>query len=290
MEHEFRARERKHNSTNRERKGLIKMVSITKITSRDIPSHKADHAFGIQEGRRCPYRLPYARHFELGSDVARWAWEHHQNLTKPLDLLEVGVGAGVLMKYTEIHPGSEYVRYEAVDIYPDGIEAIYKHDQWKHHRVDLNHGMSGITANSFDVVICDHLMEHLENYRLVMSDLSKVLRPDGLLVVGVPIFPPGAHLIRRHIVPAIRRLFKIKADEHHPQTWSKRDLIRDLKKACPDIDILVCRGFRIASGGIITPLERYRWWWQFNRWLGRLLPSLCIEVQVIARKRPHAAL
>jgi len=34
----------------------------------------------------------------------------------------------------------------------------------------------------------------------------------------------------------------------------------------------------------IEPLEHYRWWWQVNRWLGSMLPSLCIEVQVVAAK------
>jgi len=262
------------------------MASITKITSRDIASRKTNHAFGVQEGISAPYRSHQARHFELGSDVARWAWEHHQNLAKPLELLEVGIGQGVLMKYTEIHPGSEYIRYEAVDIYPNGVEDVYKYEKWKHHRVDLNHGMKDITANSFDVVVCDHLLEHLQNYRSVMSDLSRVLRPNGLLVVGAPIFPFGLHLIRRHVIPATDRLFKVKEDRHF-QAWSKNDLIRDLKKTCSDIDILVCRGFRIVSGGIFTPLEHCCWWWQFNRWLGALVPSLCIEVQIIARKRPQ---
>jgi len=44
------------------------------------------------------------------------------------------------------------------------------------------------------------------------------------------------------------------------------------------------RGFRIVSGGLLRPLENYRWWWRFNRRLGELLPAACIEAQIIARK------
>ena len=44
------------------------------------------------------------------------------------------------------------------------------------------------------------------------------------------------------------------------------------------------RGFRIISGGLLRPLENYRWWWRFNRRLGELLPAACIEAQIIARK------
>jgi hypothetical protein len=44
------------------------------------------------------------------------------------------------------------------------------------------------------------------------------------------------------------------------------------------------RGFRIISGGLLRPLENYRWWWRFNRRLGARLPAACIEAQIIARK------
>ena len=44
------------------------------------------------------------------------------------------------------------------------------------------------------------------------------------------------------------------------------------------------RGFRVVSGGLLAPLENYRWWWRFNRWLGALFPAACIEAQIILEK------
>jgi 2-polyprenyl-3-methyl-5-hydroxy-6-metoxy-1,4-benzoquinol methylase len=261
------------------------MISITTITSRDIVKRKANHAFGVEEGHARPYRLRQARYYELGCDLARWAWEHHQKLLRPLDLLDVGTNDGVLRRYTEIHPGSEYIRYEAVDIYPRGIEFVYKHADWKHHCMDLNYGMKDIATHSFDVVVCEQVLEHLKNYRLALSELSRILRPGGLLVVGVPIFPAGLHLIRRHIVPVTDRFFK--KVRGHIKAWSKRDFMREFKAACPDTDVVVRRGFRVVSGGVLKPLEHCRWWWQWNRWLGACIPSWCIEMQIIARKRPQ---
>jgi hypothetical protein len=35
---------------------------------------------------------------------------------------------------------------------------------------------------------------------------------------------------------------------------------------------------------LLRGLENYRWWWRCNRRLGALLPALCIEAQIIARK------
>jgi SAM-dependent methyltransferase len=262
------------------------MISITKITDIDVADRKKNHAFGVEEGHSRPYRLRQARYYELGKDVARWAWEHYHNLAKPLDLLDVGTNDGVLRKYAEVHPGSEYINYEAVDIYPRGVEFVYKHGDWKHHRIDLNYEMKDIVANSYDVVVCEQVLEHLKNYRIAMSELSRILRPNGLLVIGVPIFPAGLHLIRRHVVPVTDRLFfRGKKIRGHIQAWSKYDFLRELNKACPDVSVIVCRGFRFVSGGILTPLEHCRWWWRLNRWLGASVPSLCIEMQIIARKR-----
>lgn len=266
------------------------MAYITKITTRDIVAPKANHAFGIEEGQSRPYRLRQARYYELGSDIARWAWEYHQRLAKPLNLLDVGTNDGVLRRYTEIHPGSEYIQYEAVDIYPHGVEFVYKHADWKHHHIDLNYGMQDIATHSFDVVVCEQVLEHLKNYRLAMSEFSRILCPNGLLVVGVPTFPAGLHLLRRHVVPVIDRFsnhfFKIKKIRGHIQAWSKHNFLQEFKKACPDMDILVCRGFRVVSGGVLKSLEHCYWWWQMNRWVGTQIPSWCIEIQIIARKRP----
>jgi 2-polyprenyl-3-methyl-5-hydroxy-6-metoxy-1,4-benzoquinol methylase len=266
------------------RKDFMEMTSITKVTNSDIIDRKKHYAFGIEEGQSRPYRLRQARYYELGDDIARWAWEHHQNLAKPLDLLDVGTNDGVLRKYAEIHPGSEYIRYSAVDIYPHGVEFVYKHADWKHYCLDLNYGMKDLAANSFDVVVCEQVLEHLKNYHLAMSELLRVLRPGGLLVIGVPIFPAGLHLLRRHVVPVTDRLFGVKKIRGHIQAWSKRDFLRELAKTCPNIDVIVCRGFRVISGGILTPLEYCRWWWQLNRWIGARVPSWCIEMQIIARK------
>lgn len=51
-------------------------------------------------------------------------------------------------------------------------------------------------AAAFDVVICDEVLEHVEDWRGAVANLKAVLRPGGLLVVEVP--GPG---FRRHAYP-----------------------------------------------------------------------------------------
>lgn len=254
------------------------------IISKEGWSDGNSRIFGVEEGGP-PYRLRQARYYDLGQNVAQWAWEHHQKNGEPSNLLDVGTNDGVLRRYTEIQPGSEYVRYNAVDIYPQGREFVYKHEDWTHHHADLNQGMTDIPSESYDIVVCEQVLEHLTDYRLAMSELARVLRPGGKLVVGVPVFPEGLHLVRKHVIPVTDKILKVRKVRGHIQAWSKRTFVHDLKLSCPEIEIERIRGFRIISGGILRPLEYCRWWWRLNRQLGQLLPSLCVEIQVIAQKK-----
>jgi hypothetical protein len=104
------------------------------------------------------------------------------------------------------------------------------------------------------------------------------------LVVGVPIFLPPLHLIRKYLVPKLDRIFAPHRSRGHERAFSEFTILRSLKQI-PQLQLLEVRGFRVISGGLLRPLENYRWWWRLNRWIGKAMPALCIEIQVIMRKR-----
>ena len=41
--------------------------------------------------------------------------------------------------------------------------------------------------NSFDSIICNHVLEHIEDDKLAMSELFRVLKPNGIAILQVPI-------------------------------------------------------------------------------------------------------
>ncbi len=243
-------------------------------------------AYGVDPHRRAPYELRQSRYQALGEDVAAEVRRirERDGADRRVRLLDVGAFDGVSRRYIEVYPEVEAVDFEAVDIYPFGREYVYKHTDWKHHEIDLTRGLPGVESEAYDIVICEQVLEHLNTVDRAIADLVRVLAPGGLLIVGVPIFTDGAHLLRKHLVPALDRVFAPTRQRGHVQAWSLRTFLREWRSQ-PQLEILQKRGFRIVSGGILRPLEFTRSWWRLNRAIGAAVPGLCVEVQILGRKR-----
>ncbi len=240
-------------------------------------------AFGIEAGHT-PFRLRQSRYFELGLECAALAMRHFSESGSSLELLDVGVYDGITRRYAETNPGGAHINYHGVDLFPHGKGFVYKHDGWVLHHRDLEHGLTGLDTGRYDLVVCEQVLEHLHNPALALSEMDRVLRPGGHMVLGVPIFPGGLHLVRRHVIPLTDGLFRTRKNRGHVQAWSLRSFLRLVRRTCPDLAVEKTRGFRIVSGGILRPLEYHRFWWQLNRRIGRLMPSLCIEAQTVLKK------
>jgi ubiquinone/menaquinone biosynthesis C-methylase UbiE len=145
-------------------------------------------------------------------------------------------------------------------------------------------GYPEIPSNAYDVVVCEQVLEHFARIDAAVATPARILKPDGRLLVGVPIFLPPLHLIRKYLVPKLDRIFAPHRSRGHERAFSEFTILRSLKQI-PQLQLLEVRGFRVISGGLLRPLENYRWWWRLNRWIGKAMPALCIEIQVIMRKR-----
>ena len=71
---------------------------------------------------------------------------------------------------------------------------------------DLTGGYPEIPSDRYDIVVCEQVLEHLDDLGGAVATLVRVLRPGGKLVIGVPIFLPPLHLARKHLVPPLGRL------------------------------------------------------------------------------------
>jgi SAM-dependent methyltransferase len=237
-------------------------------------------AFGVDRTRKQLYSLRQARYQALAFDIQRMAAEY-AHFGRPLRLLDIGVNDGISRKYLNAWPASQNIDFYGADL--DELD-VHEREKWKGFWTgDFMEGYPDITSGTFDVVICEQVLEHLPELETAVRTLERVLRPGGTLFVGVPIFPHGFHLLRKPVVAMVDGVQANPRKRGHVQAFSLITFKRLLRQYT-NLEITEARGFRIISGGILRPLENHRAWWRFNRWLGSVVPGLCIEVQVIARK------
>ncbi len=249
-----------------------------------MTNHTAPCAFGVDPTRKERYSLRQARYYAIAQDMSRIAAEATQR-GETIQLLDVGVWNGVSMRYIEEHNHLGTIEFHGVDL--KLRDNLYKRDAWSSLREgDLLSGLPFLPSNHFDVVICEQVLEHLPTIDVALETLSRVLKPGGTLILGVPIFTPPAQVIRKHVVPVWDRLIGTKKTRGHLQAFTRGSFLRAMNQYC-DVTVQQTRGFRTISGGPLRPLENYRWWWQLNCGIGRVAPALCTEIQVVATKNPQ---
>jgi glycosyltransferase involved in cell wall biosynthesis/SAM-dependent methyltransferase len=68
------------------------------------------------------------------------------------------------------------LEYHTTDLYMDGV--TFKSDI---------QNMTGVTDGSYDLIICSHVLEHVQDDRQALKELKRVLKDDGQIVFLVPI-------------------------------------------------------------------------------------------------------
>lgn len=248
-----------------------------------MPRKKRKHrhiAFNVESNAR-RYRLRLARYVALAETIAEHVRATAGHRAGPLRLLDAGAGSGRTFQYLEPHNVIDDIEFHAIEYDIRRISHMYAVNRW--HQVtqaDLTKGVP-YADEQFDIVVCEQVLEHLPQPQAVLCELVRVLRPEGLLIIGVPTFPPILVQIRQYLVPVLERFIKRRSG--HSQVFTAGSL-RKLVRQHPDMRIVAIRGFRIASGGVLATLENHAWWYRMNRRIGRLLPWLCVECQALAVK------
>jgi len=242
----------------------------------------ADWAFGVDPKRTQRYNLRQARYDALANDIDALAGQAAQ-LGRRLSVLDIGCGRGTAATHLSAKPNFGRIDIDATEA---SLEKKYKTLDTSLYRSifygDLTKGYPELRSSSYDVVICEQVLEHLTDLDIAIETIGRLVKPGGRAFVGVPIFLPPLHLVRRHVVPFIDRLMGRK-ERGHVQAFTLMSFKKSLL-AHSKLGFVEARGFRIISGGPLRPLEEFRGWWAFNRWLGTKMPAACTEVQVILEK------
>ena len=230
-------------------------------------------AFGV-EPAKVRYRLRLARYPALAESLSAWLATRPQSANEDElpKLIDIGAGFGRTFLYLEAAGIAQQFELRGLDIDPQRKDHVYAGNPWPIDQGDAEQPLE-IADNSCDVIVCEQLLEHLNEPNQLIEEIHRVLKPGGLFVCGVPTFPEPIAKLRRALVAR----FGLRGSDHI-QTYSLRSIRRDVSARFVERE---ARGFRIISGGLLRPLENYNWWYRFNRRLGRWLPGLCIEVQLL---------
>ena len=234
-------------------------------------------AFGVELDKRA-YKLRLARYKALAEAVASFVKKNEPDGHR-FALLDVGVGRGRSMWYIDAEGVSDRIDFHGIELHQYMLDRIKTPERWKLFLGDIEKGLP-FEKNSFDIILCEQILEHLNNPAAVLHEIARVLCLDGLLILGVPIFPPILSHLRRLSVRASTLLFQTKHE--HAQSFDLRSVKR-LILSTGQFTITDLYGCRVASGILIARLENYRWWYLFNRFLGRIAPAFCTEIQILAR-------
>lgn len=229
-------------------------------------------AFGV-ETSSARYRLRLLRYVDMAERIRREA----EKRDAPPRLLDVGVGKGRLKLY---YPGDgPPVDWTGVDIQTWRLNAAREVPGWRLVRGDGTR--LPFRNDAFDLAVCSQVLEHFEDSEGALREVGRVLKPGGSLILSLPVFPPGVALLARILVRALLVIPALRRRWHgHVRFFSTRSIRAMVGRQFRVRDI---RGFRLLS---VLFLENFRWYFRLNRWLGRVVPFLSVEVNCEAVKEP----
>lgn len=194
-------------------------------------------------------------------------------------MLDVGCGDGNLALYLRLADAE----LTAFDVSAANLERARQRGYDKVCQGDVRAGLP-FPDQSFDIMVCSHVLEHLLEPRPLVKDIRRVLRPGGLLVAGVPMHTWWLRLLRVYVAPVFmprKRRSRLNVAFGHVQFFTLPSLLDLLQDFCVE-DV---RGYRLFSAGRWLPLEDWYWYYRINLWWGKRFPNLTGEVNVVARNK-----
>lgn len=90
--------------------------------------------------------------------------------------------------------------------------------------------MPVVADNSYDLIICNHVLEHVPDDIVAMKELHRILKPDGIAILQVPIALKLAHTIEDSSIISPGARFETFGQCDHVRLYGT-DYPKRLKKA-----------------------------------------------------------
>lgn len=198
--------------------------------------------------------------------IVRMALTLHVNdRSKQMNILDIGGGSGtdlcnVRDAFLE-HRRVEKVHLYEIDAYPPNCEKAETQGICV-KQVNVEHEALPYENKSMDIVIANQTMEHVKEIFWIVSEVSRVLRPHGLFIMGVPNL---ASLHNRLALLLGKQPPAILTLGPHVRGYTKEETIR----------------FTTTDGYFICRETAGSGWYPFPRtaarWLANMIPSMAVS-------------
>lgn len=121
-------------------------------------------------GQRDRHALFIPRVLELGD----------LSLTKAITILEIGCGNGWAISYR--HPKVRFIAVDRGSLYRNELEA----QGVEFHETDVATELIPVNEGTVDLIILNHLIEHISDCDFFVRQLRRVLRPGGVVYIRTP--------------------------------------------------------------------------------------------------------
>jgi len=109
------------------------------------------------------------------SIIGDFASKKNKNL-KELNCIDIGCSSGLIV----INIADNFKQILGVDIDKKAVNMANKDIKKQNIKFEVMSGMDlKYPDESFDVVICNHVYEHVENYRKLFDEIHRILKKDG---------------------------------------------------------------------------------------------------------------
>lgn len=135
-------------------------------------------------------------------------------------VLDIGAGLGAdLQLAKEASPNAEL---HAIEVYPPYQETL-RSQGVQVCALDLEKDPMPFEDESMDIVIANQILEHVKEVFWIFHEISRILRPGGHFILGVPNL---ASLHNRFLLGIGRQPTIIKNNSAHVRGWTKHDMMR----------------------------------------------------------------
>lgn len=168
------------------------------------------HPFNLQNEGKESYAM---WQYERGANTIAFYTEHYtpEEMFRDKVVLDVGCGAGGKTMYYASQGVAKIVGMDIVPHYKEEAEALAQQLGYADRFTFIvgDAAQTGFPENSFDTIIMNDAMEHVDRPDLVLAEVRRILKPGGRLYVNFPPYyhPFGAHLSDLIAIPWVHMFF-----------------------------------------------------------------------------------